>query len=252
MRSCGRSPTRTGAQIIRLVRDAELPGRADRRQLHADPAGGQPAPDGAQAGRPARGAARRHPPALPVPVGRRSSRCATCSTSSGPTRWSGSSGPSNATTRRGRSEHDHRSTRRPCRHVVASVRIAAPPEVVFPYFTDPALVTQVDRRRRPSSMPGPAALFAIDVRRQPGPGRPTSRSTRPAAWCSPGASRARATCPPGSSTVEVVLAADGRRHRRHPDAPRPAHRGLPPLAPGGLERVPRHPGRGGSATPRPV
>ena len=62
------------------------PGRADRGALHADPAGGEPAPRGAQEGRPARRAPRGHPSAVPVPVRRARRRCASCSTSSGPTR----------------------------------------------------------------------------------------------------------------------------------------------------------------------
>ena len=41
-----------------------------------------------------------HPPAVPVPAGRARHRCATCSTSSGRTRWNASSVWSNATIRR--------------------------------------------------------------------------------------------------------------------------------------------------------
>ncbi len=124
--------------------------------------------------------------------------------------------------------------------VTASVRIAAPPEVVFPYFTDPALAVKwiadaayLDAR--------PGGTFALDVRGNPARGEyvvvePPRRVVF--TWGIEG----RGDFPPGSSTVEVVLRADGDEtvvtltHRDLPD------RGLPPLAPGGLGRVPRRPG----------
>jgi uncharacterized protein YndB with AHSA1/START domain len=90
--------------------------------------------------------------------------------------------------------------------VTATTRIAAPPEIVFPYFTDPALIgtwlsetAEVD--------PRPGGIFAIN------PGRPahgTYVAVEPPhrvvfTWGIPG----DATMPPGASTVEVILAADG-------------------------------------------
>jgi len=91
--------------------------------------------------------------------------------------------------------------------VTASVRIAAPPDVVFPYFTDPALATKwiadsalLDAR--------PGGTFAVDVRGNPARGEyveidPPHRVVF--TWGIEG----RADFPPGSSTVEVVLQADG-------------------------------------------
>ena len=61
MRSCGRSPTRTGARSSASSSDDELPAGQIATQLRADPTGGQPAPHGAQAGRPRRRAPRGHP-----------------------------------------------------------------------------------------------------------------------------------------------------------------------------------------------
>ncbi len=91
--------------------------------------------------------------------------------------------------------------------VTASVRIAAPPEVVFPYFTDAALAVKwiadsayLDAR--------PRGTFAIDVRGNPARGEfvvvdPPHRVVF--TW----GIEHRADFPPGSSTVEVVLQADG-------------------------------------------
>jgi uncharacterized protein YndB with AHSA1/START domain len=91
--------------------------------------------------------------------------------------------------------------------VVASVRIDAPPEVVFPYFTDPALAVKwiadaayLDAR--------PGGTFSLDVQGNPARGEyveidPPRRVAF--TWGIEG----RDDFPPGSSTVEVVLAADG-------------------------------------------
>jgi len=91
--------------------------------------------------------------------------------------------------------------------VTASVRIAASPDVVFPYFTDPALATRwlansalLDAR--------PGGTLAIDVRGNPARGEyvvvdPPHRVVF--TWGMEGS----AEFPPGSSTVEVVLAAEG-------------------------------------------
>jgi uncharacterized protein YndB with AHSA1/START domain len=91
--------------------------------------------------------------------------------------------------------------------VIATVRIAAPPDVVFPYFTDPALAVKwiadaayLDAR--------PGGTFSLDVRGNPARGEyvevsPPSRVVF--TWGVEG----RGEFPPGSSTVEVVLAPDG-------------------------------------------
>ena len=91
--------------------------------------------------------------------------------------------------------------------VTASVRIAAPPEVVFPYFTDPALAVKwiadaayLDAR--------PGGTFSIDVRGNPARGEylvvdPPHRVVF--TW----GIEESADLPPGSSTVEVVLQPDG-------------------------------------------
>jgi uncharacterized protein YndB with AHSA1/START domain len=91
--------------------------------------------------------------------------------------------------------------------VTADVRIAAPPAVVFPYFTDPALAVKwiadaalLDAR--------PGGTFSLDVRGNPARGEyvvvePPSRVVF--TWGIEG----REEFPPGSSTVEVVLVADG-------------------------------------------
>ena len=87
--------------------------------------------------------------------------------------------------------------------ISASVRIAAPPEVVFPYFTDPELiVTWIGERAELDARAG--GTFAVDF------GSTAARGTYVAVepphrvvftWGVPGDD----TLPPGSSTVEVVL-----------------------------------------------
>jgi uncharacterized protein YndB with AHSA1/START domain len=91
--------------------------------------------------------------------------------------------------------------------VIATVRIAAAPDVVFPYFTDPALAVKwiadaayLDAR--------PGGTFSLDVRGNPARGEfvevdPPSRLVF--TWGVEG----RGDFPPGSSTVEVVLRTDG-------------------------------------------
>ena len=91
--------------------------------------------------------------------------------------------------------------------VTASVRIAAPPEVVFPYFTDPALAVKwIAKAAYLDARPG--GTLAIDVRGNPARGEyvvvdPPHRVVF--TWGIEG----REDLPPGSSTVEVVLRADG-------------------------------------------
>jgi uncharacterized protein YndB with AHSA1/START domain len=90
--------------------------------------------------------------------------------------------------------------------VVASVRIAAPPEVVFPYFTDPGLVTRwIASRAELDARPG--GVFSIDV--EGNPARGTFIEVQPPhrvifTW---GILNSEAL-PPGSTWVEVVLEAD--------------------------------------------
>jgi uncharacterized protein YndB with AHSA1/START domain len=91
--------------------------------------------------------------------------------------------------------------------IVATEHIQAPPEVVFPYFTDPALIVawignsaQLD--------PRPGGVFALEFGDSQAHGayitvEPPYRVVF--SWGIPGDS----TMPPGSSTVEVVLTADG-------------------------------------------
>jgi uncharacterized protein YndB with AHSA1/START domain len=89
----------------------------------------------------------------------------------------------------------------------ASVRIAAPPEVVFPYFTDPLLmVTWIGERADLDPRPGGA--FALDFAGTASRGsyvtvEPPHRVVF--TWGIPDDD----AMPPGSSTVEVVLVADG-------------------------------------------
>jgi uncharacterized protein YndB with AHSA1/START domain len=112
--------------------------------------------------------------------------------------------------------------------ISTSVRIAASPEVVFPYFTDPQLmVTWIGERAELDARPG--GTFAVDV------GAAAARGTYVEVepphrvvftWGIP----EDTTMPPGSSTVEVVLVADGDdtivnlTHRDLPPDREPSHR----------------------------
>jgi len=109
----------------------------------------------------------------------------------------------------------------------ASVRIAAPPETVFPYFTDPGLMVswigdQVDLDARPGGR------FALDFGGVSARGSfvevdPPHRVVF--TWGIPGDPE----MPAGSSTVEVVLVADGGdtvvhlTHRDLPEDREPSH-----------------------------
>ncbi len=104
--------------------------------------------------------------------------------------------------------------------ISASVRIAAPPEVVFPYFTDPQLiVTWIGERAELDACPG--GTFAVDFGSTTALGsyvtvEPPHRVIF--TWGIP----QDATLPPGSSTVEVVFVADGGDtivHLTHRDLP---------------------------------
>ena len=113
--------------------------------------------------------------------------------------------------------------------ISASVRIAAAPEVVFPYFTDPQLmITWIGERAELDARPG--GTFAVDFGGTQ-PARGTYVTVEPPSrvvftWGIPG----DATLPPGSSTVEVVLVADGDdtivnlTHRDLPPDREPSHR----------------------------
>ena len=91
--------------------------------------------------------------------------------------------------------------------LTATVRIAAPPADVFPYFIDPALMVQwigewADLR------PEPGGRFALDISKTPVRGEyvevvPPRRVVF--TWGVAG----KDSLPPSSTTVEVVLTADG-------------------------------------------
>lgn len=91
--------------------------------------------------------------------------------------------------------------------IVATEHIKAPPEVVFPYFTDPALlVTWIGDRAELD--PEPGGTFALDMGDNLARGAylavdPPRRIVF--SWGIPGSE----ALPPGGSTVEVVLTPDG-------------------------------------------
>jgi len=111
--------------------------------------------------------------------------------------------------------------------ITASVRIAAPPEVVFPYFTDPQLmVTWIGDQVDLDAQPG--GRFALDFSGVAARGsfvevEPPHRVVF--TWGIPG----DPDMPSGSSTVEVVLAAEGGdtivnlTHRDLPEDREPSH-----------------------------
>jgi len=112
--------------------------------------------------------------------------------------------------------------------ISTSVRIAAPPEVVFPYFTDPKLmVSWIGERADLDARPG--GTFALDFEGTAARGsyvavEPPHRVVF--TWGIP----EDATMPPGTSTVEVVFVADGAdtivnlTHRDLPPDREPSHR----------------------------
>jgi uncharacterized protein YndB with AHSA1/START domain len=91
--------------------------------------------------------------------------------------------------------------------IIATERIKALPEVVFPYFTDPALiVTWIGDRA--DLDPRRGGVFSLDMGQVTAQGayltvEPPHRVTF--SWGVPGSG----TLPPGGSTVEVVLTQDG-------------------------------------------
>jgi uncharacterized protein YndB with AHSA1/START domain len=91
--------------------------------------------------------------------------------------------------------------------VTASVRIAAPPHVVFPYFTDPGLATRwIANAALLDARPG--GIFSLDVRGNPALGEFLEVDAPHRVVFSWGIEGSE-DLPPGSSTVEVVLEADG-------------------------------------------
>jgi uncharacterized protein YndB with AHSA1/START domain len=112
--------------------------------------------------------------------------------------------------------------------ISASVRIAAPPEVVFPYFTDPELMVRWIGESAELD-PRPHGTFAIDFTGTAARG--TYVTVEPPhrvvfTWGVPDDRE----LPPGSSSVEVVLIADGGdtivnlTHRGLPGDREPSHR----------------------------
>jgi uncharacterized protein YndB with AHSA1/START domain len=112
--------------------------------------------------------------------------------------------------------------------VVATTRIAAAPEIVFPYFTDPALITTW-LAKTAELAPDPGGVFSIDVDGNAVVGtfvaiEPPTRVVF--TWGMPGST----TMPPGSTTVEVVLTPEGDgtlvalTHRDLPPTEEPPHR----------------------------
>ncbi|BEP14213.1 hypothetical protein acdb102_25240 [Acidothermaceae bacterium B102] len=113
--------------------------------------------------------------------------------------------------------------------IIATEHIKAPPEVVFPYFTDPALIVEWIGDRA-SLDPRPGGVFSLDMGESLARGsyltvEPPYRVVF--TWGIPG----NDTLPPGSSTVEVVLTPDGDdtlvvlTHRGLPSTYLDSHRG---------------------------
>jgi uncharacterized protein YndB with AHSA1/START domain len=107
--------------------------------------------------------------------------------------------------------------------VNAPVRIAASPEEVFPYLVDPSLIVQWIGSWADLN-PQPGGVFALDFVGTSTRG--TYVSGAPYRWGIPG----NAALPPGTSTVEILLRADGDEtiveltHRDLPSELRPSHR----------------------------
>lgn len=105
--------------------------------------------------------------------------------------------------------------------IVATTHIKAPPEVVFPYFTDPALIVEWIGERAELD-PRPGGPFCLDFGDTMSRGAYTSVDPPYRVvftWGIPGSD----ALPPGGSTVEVVLTPDGED-----TIVVLTHRGLPP------------------------
>ncbi|GAA4632466.1 hypothetical protein GCM10023196_066030 [Actinoallomurus vinaceus] len=105
--------------------------------------------------------------------------------------------------------------------IVATEHIKAPPEVVFPYFTDPQLITAWLGDRAELD-PQPGGVFSLDMGQSLVRGAyitldPPHRAVF--TWGVPSDN----ALPPGGSTVEVVLTPDG-----DDTLVVLTHRGLPP------------------------
>ena len=111
--------------------------------------------------------------------------------------------------------------------VIATTRIVAPPEVVFPYFTDPALiVTWLASSAELEARPGGRLALEISGNRLEGSFVTVEPPHRVVfTWGVPGSE----PMPAGSTTVEVTLTADGDEtvvtltHRDLPEEERPPH-----------------------------
>lgn len=91
--------------------------------------------------------------------------------------------------------------------LAASVHIDAPPETVFPYFTDPALMIRW-LGTTATLDPRPGGVFAVDVGDSPARGHYVSVDPVRSlvfTWGMPGSG----TLPPGSTAVEVTLTPAG-------------------------------------------
>ena len=91
--------------------------------------------------------------------------------------------------------------------IIATEHIKAPPEVVFPYFTDPALIVKWIGDRAELD-PRPGGVFSLDMGEVVARGayitvEPPHRVVF--GWGISGSD----ALPPGGSTVEVVLTPDG-------------------------------------------
>ena len=104
--------------------------------------------------------------------------------------------------------------------IIATEHIKAPPEVVFPYFTDPALIIEWIGERAELE-PRPGGVFHLEFGDTAARGAYTSVDPPHRlvfTWGIPGSD----TLPPGGSTVEVVLTPTGEdtivvlTHRRLP------------------------------------
>ena len=91
--------------------------------------------------------------------------------------------------------------------IVATEHINAPPEVVFPYFTDPALIVQWIGDRADLD-PQPGGVFSLDMGEVAARGAYITLEPPHRVVFSWGI-RGSDTLPPGGSAVEVVLTPDG-------------------------------------------
>jgi uncharacterized protein YndB with AHSA1/START domain len=105
--------------------------------------------------------------------------------------------------------------------IVATEHIKAPPEVIFPYFTDPVLIVKWIGDRAALD-PQPGGVFSLDMGEATAHGAYITVDPPYRVAFSWGI-RGNDTLPPGESTVEVVLTPDG-----DDTIVVLTHRGLPP------------------------